>query len=304
MKGFLKTIFCITLSACICIVVTAKNANAIENFSQQDLNRESILALNWFQTSAEYRALAYQSYAVARLTLDKILELEIENPAIVMDLDETVLDNSPYYAAMVGNNTKDTIELWNQWVKSEQAEAIPGAIEFIEYVANNTNVRIFFISNRYEKYPCDSQVQDLEIATIDNLKKIGVREVSDENVILKCEFADGDNRSKTLRKKAVINGNADGIEHTIILSIGDNMKDFSENVDDSIEARKEFIDNNKSRFGRLSYSNNLPAFIVLPNPFYGSWESTLYEARKLDKNELTPLQKNIDRLNALEIKSF
>ncbi|MDJ0726783.1 MAG: HAD family acid phosphatase [Prochloraceae cyanobacterium] len=322
------TIICLLFSICSLILAYPLTASAAPNislekvsalnpqttestqsFSQRDLNQESILALDWVQTSAEYRASAYQSYSFARLILDRLLAISIDHPAIVLDLDETVFDNSPYYAAMVGTELKNTTQSWNQWVKAKKAKAVPGAIEFINYVNRATNVKLFFISNRYEKYPCQRNSQDLEIATIDNLKQLGVANVTDENVILRCEFANGDNLSKQLRIDAVIDGRADGEKHNVILAIGDNLLDFAEDVDLTLEARKEFVDNNASRFGQLNSNQDLrsllPIFIILPNPIYGSWESALYQAKEFERNnsdELTTIQKNLQRLNALSIE--
>ena len=72
----------------------------------------------------------------------------------------------------MGTNLQYTKKTWNQWVvKNEKAKAIPGAIEFINYVSNQTKAKVFFISNRYEKYPCQTQSEDLEEATINNLRK-------------------------------------------------------------------------------------------------------------------------------------
>jgi len=279
-----------------------------EDFFQKDLNLESILALNWFQTSAEYKANAYQAYTFARLILENLLKFEIKNPIIIMDLDETVLDNSPYYANLIFTNEKDTIQLWNKWVLKEQAKAIPGAIEFIKYVRENTNAKIFYISNRFERFPCTNPTSELEIATINNLKNLGISDISDENVILKCEFSQDNNLSKTLRRNAIANGKVDGINHTIILSIGDNLQDFSEDVAPTIKARNQFIIEQIARknlsFSQSNLLQNLPVFIILPNPFYGSWEKVLYKPEEFNKKswrKLTSKQLNIQRLNALEV---
>jgi Predicted secreted acid phosphatase len=55
------------------------------------------MAVVWYQTSAEVKALYVQGYNVARDNLATKLATQSEKPkAIILDIDETVLDNSPY----------------------------------------------------------------------------------------------------------------------------------------------------------------------------------------------------------------
>ena len=100
------------------------------------------------------------------MNLDDILffEKKYKKPlAIIADVDETVLDNSPYDGKLILNNTTYNRESWVEWGNLEIAEAIPGALEFLKY-ASEKNVEIFYISNRYS--------EQLD-ATVNNLKKLG-----------------------------------------------------------------------------------------------------------------------------------
>ena len=129
-------------------------------------NDYKIQAQVWTQNSAEYRALCYQAFNAAKMNLDDILffEKKCKKPlAIIADVDETVLDNSPYDGKLILNNTTYNRESWVEWGNLEIAEAIPGALEFLKY-ASEKNVEIFYISNRYS--------EQLD-ATINNLKKLG-----------------------------------------------------------------------------------------------------------------------------------
>src|SRR5881397_374746 len=59
-------------------------------------------AATWLESSAEYRAAALQTYAVARSALDAALQAPSDKPAaIILDLDETAILNSPFEARMI-----------------------------------------------------------------------------------------------------------------------------------------------------------------------------------------------------------
>jgi len=137
------------------------------------------------QKAAEYRALAYQAYNLARLRLDADLEkknlkklpkTERKRPrAIVVDIDETVLDNSPANAKGIITGRPFNTADWYAWSELRKAKPVPGAVDFLNY-AMSKGVKIFYISNRDE-------VQ--KAATIDNLQKAEFRDVSTANVMLR-----------------------------------------------------------------------------------------------------------------------
>lgn len=62
------------------------------------------MAVSWYQNSAEAKALYLQGYNTAKYQLDEHIKKDKgkKKLAIALDLDETVLDNSPYqgYASM------------------------------------------------------------------------------------------------------------------------------------------------------------------------------------------------------------
>ena len=116
-------------------------------------NDYKIQAQVWTQNSAEYRALCYQAFNAAKMNLDALFffEKEYDKPlAIIADVDETVLDNSPYDGKLILNNTTYNRESWVEWGNLEIAKAIPGSLEFLIY-ASEKNVEIFYISNRYSE---------------------------------------------------------------------------------------------------------------------------------------------------------
>ena len=237
-------------------------------------------AILYQQKSAEYRALAYQAYNLARLRLDEDLDKKnakkLPKPerkrarAIIVDIDETVLDNSPANAYSAKNNLPFNIKDWYAWGEMRKAKPVPGAVDFLNYAVSK-GVKVFYISNRDEP-----QKQ----ATIDNLKSAGFQDVSADNVWLRQSPA---NSTKEPRRTDV------AAKYRIVMLMGDNLDDFS-NVFERKSMLERFAaaDNAREIFGKR--------FIVLPNAMYGTWESAIYNYERL-----TEEQKAERRVNALEL---
>ena len=231
-------------------------------------NDYKIQAQVWTQNSAEYRALCYQAFNAAKMNLDALFffEKKYDKPlAIIADVDETVLDNSPYDGKLILNNTTYNRESWVEWGNLEIAKAIPGSLEFLIY-ASEKNVEIFYISNRYS--------EQLE-ATVNNLKKLGFPDAKESNVLLR-----GDTRSKSERRKSV----SDNYE--IIMLIGDNLSDFNDEFEIKLyDERSDQTDKLKNEFGTK--------LIVLPNPNYGDWESNgLFGGKSFDNFQKDSIRKS------------
>lgn len=238
----------------------------------------------FMQKAAEYRALTYQAYNLARWQLDadfdkknvkKLPKTERKKPrAIMIDIDETVLDNSPGQASQVKYRTAFNSKDWNSWVMMQKAKAIPGSVDFLNY-ANSKGVKVFFVSNREE-----SQKQ----ATIDNLKSVGLKDVSGENVLLRQ--LDSENKpisTKEPRRQIILQ------KHRIVMFIGDNLDDHSDIFErKSIVERFAETDKSKDLFGKY--------YIMLPNAMYGTWENAIYEYGRL-----SDVEKSEKRAAALEL---
>ena len=115
-------------------------------------NEYQVGAILWTQDSGEWRALCYQAFTLARMVLDndfKAHKRKKEKRAIVVDVDETVLDNSTQQARLVKEHMGFSQTEWAKWTASAQAQAIPGAVEFLNY-ADKKGVRVFYITNRRE----------------------------------------------------------------------------------------------------------------------------------------------------------
>jgi 5''-nucleotidase, lipoprotein e(P4) family len=254
---------------------TAQQGGQTQQVQTAD-NEYQVAAILYMQKSAEYRALCYQAFNWARKMLDadektskKLPKSERKKPrAVVVDIDETVLDNSPAQAFGVINKRPFNLKDWYAWGEMRKAKALPGAVEFAKYAAEK-NVRIFYISNRDE-------VQ--KQATIENLKAAGFPDISEENVILRQKES-----AKEPRRAAVAE------KYRIVLLMGDNLNDFS-----AVFERKSIDE----RFAETDKVKNLwgEKFIVLPNAMYGDWESAIYEYQRL-----TEEQKADKRKQSLEL---
>lgn len=228
------------------------------------LNSEHLsMATLWYQKSAELQAIYYQNYNLAKLMLEKSVKknkfkIKKKKPlAIITDIDETILNNSPYSASLIINGTSYNKESWTNWVNEKRAKALPGAVGFFNYAKEN-GVEVFYLSNRSEKSTD---------ATIENLKKEGFPYADKEHMYLKTTTSNKtDRRNKILEK------------YNVILYLGDNLRDFDEvfggrGDDFGFGITKE----NKETFGSK--------FIIFPNPMYGEWEKGLYNGDFSKSNE-------------------
>lgn len=243
-------------------------------------------AVRYMQKAAEYRALAYQAYNLARLRLDADLDKKNVRKlpkaqrkmvrAVVVDIDETVLDNSPSQASGIKSGRPFNSADWYAWGEMRKAKAIPGAVEFLNYAANK-GVKVFYVSNRDE-------IQ--KAATIDNLRRVGLAEANLDNVLLRQTDASGRHIStKTPRRDAISE------KHRIVMLIGDNLDDFA-NVFERKGIADRFAEADKARDEWGS------RWIVLPNAMYGTWENAIYEYKAATMSDKERAEK---RAAALEL---
>lgn len=208
-----------------------------------------IMATLFQQSAAEYRALCYQAFNVARLRLDDALKKRpVKKPAVIVDVDETVLDNSYYEAQLILDNKSYTFDSWKQWTDKSTATPLPGALEFLTYAASK-GVEVFYITNR----------RDIERnSTVANLRNHGFPHADTAHVIPKTDDSD-----KEPRRLAIAG------THEILLLCGDNLNDLSQIFyhKDAV-LRSAAADSQQHEFGRR--------FIVLPNAMYGDWEGAVF----------------------------
>jgi 5'-nucleotidase (lipoprotein e(P4) family) len=164
------------------------------------------MATLWTQKAGEVKALSYQAFNIAKMELVKRLRRKNKKPlAVVVDVDETVLDNSPFQARGIITNTSYP-DGWREWIDAAEAKPLPGAVEFLNY-AKKRGVAVFYITNRK---------QIGREATIKNLKSVGFP-VNPEHVMCRVKSSSKKERREDVLKK-----------YDISLLMGDNIGDFSE----------------------------------------------------------------------------
>ena len=219
---------------------------------QQYQAETETMGLLWMRTSAEYRALAYQGYNVAM----NAVKMAVTDPshqrkplAIVLDADETVVDNTKLMGESIANgNGRFDAPWWRQAVHQGKSQAMPGAVEFLNEV-HKQGVEIFYVSNRYAPVNLD--------VTIQNFKELGFPSVDKDHVLLFERDSDKQPRFDMIAKK-----------YYVIVYMGDNAGDFPIGTKGkTLAERNAIIDAHKEDFGTT--------FVVFPNPAYGSWVSAL-----------------------------
>lgn len=228
----------------------ACSASQYAGGGQSSLTNPALNAVLWQQTSAEYDALCYQAFNTASSSLKEIIERgEFEkSPMVILDLDETVIDNSPYNGKLVLENTEYSKESWKSWVNKREANLVPGALEFIQFAKQN-GAKIGYISNR--------SVDDLE-ATMALMQRKGI-DCGPRDFKLKSESSSKSKRRYQFDEVA-----------SIVMLIGDNLADFDDVFDQeglSVTQRMGHTEALKDKFGKK--------FIILPNVMYGNWQKAL-----------------------------
>ncbi len=236
----------------------------INTQTQVPIKEHTVLAVLWQQNAAEYRALCHQAFNIARYRLNEIVanNKSVKPLAIITDIDETILDNSPYSSHLILNDQNFNKESWITWGKKESAHLVPGAAEFINHAAN-LGVEIFYVSNRY-----DVQLNE----TINNLNRFQLANADKDHVLLRSETSGKEDRRQKIKDL-----------YEVVLLLGDNLSDFDDVYDEqNSEQRNQHVKNMKDSFGSK--------FIVFPNPMYGDWETKgVYEGKSIsekNKNEL------------------
>ncbi|MDX2152522.1 MAG: HAD family acid phosphatase [Bryobacteraceae bacterium] len=224
---------------------------------------ENLNATLWSQSAAEYRGATQTIFRGAKLALDLALrnkkwtavsqtgKYQKLKPAIVSDIDETLLDNSPFQARMVDRGINWDPKSWTEWVNEGKAEPIPGALEFLRYAASR-GVTVFYVTNRRHA--------EEEAATKKNLQKFDFPWRDDMDVLLTAG-ENGWTSDKQARREHVAKS------FRVVMLMGDDFNDF---VPAYVALEK------RAELEKLGAANWGSTWFLIPNPTYGSWEAALY----------------------------
>jgi alkaline phosphatase D len=224
---------------------------------------ELLDATLWMQHAAERRAACLQTFALATERLGDALGdrtwtaipspgagYESLPPAVILDVDETLLDNHWFEARLILEQRVFDLPGWSEWCAEAAATPVPGAVAFCQAAAA-LGVEVFYVTNRRA---------DVAEATRANLARYGFPFSDDRTHLLpRAETAD-----KTARRRMI------AARYRVLLLVGDNGGDFHEDLGrHDVAERQAAVDRHAIRWGR--------SWIMLPNPMYGDWLGALIE---------------------------
>ena len=232
---------------------------------------DNLNAVLWMQRSAEYRAVGETIYraaadrldaALADAGWDALMPGERANPAaglppaVILDVDETVLDNSPFQARLVRSGGEYDEVAWDAWVSERKARAVPGVVAFAQ-AATARGITLLYLSNRAEH---------LQAATLANLRAVGLP-VQDESVFLGLgtvvEGCEQHGSEKDCRRQLA------GRHYRVLMQFGDQLGDFAKIEANTPDGRDALFEARRGWFGERWW--------MLPNPSYGSWEPAVFD---------------------------
>jgi 5'-nucleotidase (lipoprotein e(P4) family) len=225
----------------------------LTNFKNSEYLAQAIL---WFQQSPEMVAIYLQGFNIAKKSLDnniKHKKYPKKKNAIVVDIDETILNNSPFEGWLYISDNSYTDSRMNYWIKDTIAQPLPGAVDFLDHV-NKLGCEIFYVSNR-NKYT------EL-IPTLLNLKKFKLPCADEAHLMLKDTTITGDSNKE--RRRLLIENE---LNYEILLLCGDQVTDFYKAFNITSNSSKEEIQDSLMKYQDLFGTR----FIILPNPMYGDW---------------------------------
>lgn len=227
-----------------------------QELNEAPVQRDALLyALAWKQTAAEYQALYYQGFNIARMQVQAALELRQpgDKPlAVVTDVDDTVLHSLTYWGHLVQRNMDFFDDaIWDRWVASNRVTPTPGALEFLEFCAQN-NVEVFYVTSR------DQGENTFELA-LENLRTVNFPFVDQEHVTVLRDSSNKEPRQDALME-----------QFNVVTFLGDNLNDFRRKyyIRSDVEGRIAAMAQDKEKFGR--------EYVIFPNPTDGQWLAAIF----------------------------
>ena len=248
------------------VVAPAPQAAPVVHVAAND----NLNAVAWSQTAIEHDLIYLQTYRDAESRLlaalkdrnwdalakdDRVAPSKGLKPAVVLDIDETVLDNSPYQARLVRSGGEYNEADWAAWCQEEIARALPGVVEFTQFAAKH-GIAVIYISNR---------AKDLDQVTLANLRKVGLPVSGPEAFLGLGTFVEGCEQvgtEKGCRRQQISQ------KYRVLMQFGDQIGDFVTVLANNAEGRRKAMAQYMDWVGSR--------WFVLPNTTYGSWEPALF----------------------------
>ncbi|HEY8682341.1 MAG TPA: HAD family acid phosphatase, partial [Rhodanobacter sp.] len=231
---------------------------------------DNLNAVAWSQTAIEHDLIYLQTYRDAQALLlaalkdkhwdalpkdDRMAPIQHLKPAVVLDIDETVLDNSPYQARLIRSGGEYNEADWAAWCKEQKARALTGVVGFTQFAARH-GIAVIYVSNR---------AKDLDQVTLANLRQAGLP-VSGPDAFLGLgtlvEGCEQTGTEKGCRRQLISH------RYRVLMQFGDQIGDFVTVLANNPAGRE------KAMAAYLPWIGT--RWFVLPNPTYGSWEPALF----------------------------
>ena len=267
-------------AACLAMTFAVGGALAADPVPQNDLLNATL----WVTNSVEFKANAMEAYALAKIQLDKALadkswtaateqtgDFQDKPPAIILDADETVIDNGAYEAWLIKTGNDYSGKTWAAWVADAEAKAVPGAVDFTKY-ADSKGVKVFYVTNRSA---------DQEAATRKNMEALGFPMGGNVDTFLMSKEKEDWTSKKGTRRAFIAK------DYRILLLVGDNYGDFSDDYGGSEADRLKSFESNIAHIGH--------DWIFIGNPEYGSFESAPF----MSNYKLSPDERRQMKIDAL-----
>jgi len=231
---------------------------------------DNLNAVAWTQDAIEHDLIYVQTFRDAQARLldalkdptwdalseaDRAAPIDGLKPAVVLDIDETALDNSPYQARLVRDGGEYNEADWAAWCKEERARAMPGAVAFTQFAAEH-GIEVIYISNR---------ARDLNEPTLANLRKVGFPVSGPESFLGVDTFVEGCEQigtEKGCRRQMISR------KYRVLMQFGDQIGDFVTVLANNAEGRARAL----APYGDWIGTR----WFMLPNPTYGSWEPAMF----------------------------
>ncbi len=270
-----------SLILCFLNLLIIFNNNIFASENDKSFQEQSMLSVLYVQTSAEFEANNIQTYNSAKDILDFALSdnswtalLEQKSnyadkpPAIIIDVDETVLDNSKFQGRTIISGLSYP-NGWIEWVNEANATPVAGVKDFLEYT-DKKGIKIFYLTNRLES---------LRDATQKNLIKLNLPFDTKEKILLMRE--DPDVRDKTSRRELIAE------KYRVLLLIGDQLTDFVSTDEAYVfhKERKKVAKKYDQMWGKK--------WFMITNPTYGRWEYSLYDQFPESEEEAIKYRKEV-----------
>ena len=254
----------ITRSLALGALTIVLGAGAVQ--AQEPQPSDLLLATLWMQRSIEFKGNALTVYALARIRLDQALadknwtaapneqKGDYQNlpPAVILDLDETAIDNSPYEVWMLKTNQTFSTKAWNEFCAAQISRAIPGAVEFTK-LADAKGIKVFYISNRGVETEKDTRA---------NMEKLGFPMGGNVDTFLMQNEKPEWGSAKSTRRAVIAK------DYRVLLNFGDNFGDFDDRYRSTEADRLKAYQDDMAYWGKQ--------WLMLPNPTYGSFDTATY----------------------------